>query len=72
MHLHSVFYCYLKFKINYMYCGHTTAGHISFGHLGLPSVGQHWFEQFPMMIPFPEILFNCSLESLLLRKFFMM
>jgi hypothetical protein len=55
-----------------MYCGHTTAGHISLGHLGLPSVGQHWFEQFPMMIPFPEILFNCSLESLLLRKFFMM
>lgn len=54
-----------------MYSGHTTAGQISLGHFGLPSVGQHWLEQFPIMIPFPAIPFNCSLESLLLRKFFM-
>lgn len=61
------------FKIrpfSYTYCGHTTAGQISLGHLGLPSSGQHLFEQLPITIPLPEIPFNCSLESLLLRKFF--
>lgn len=41
----------------YIYCGQTTAGQISPGHLGFPSVGQQFFEQ-PMMInPAPEISF---------------
>lgn len=71
--MHSVFYFYLKFNgVSYKYCGQTTAGQIILGHLGLPSVGQHSFEQVPpIIIPLPEIPFNCSLESLLLRKFFM-
>jgi len=71
--MHSVFILPKIFFewADYMYCGHTTAGQINFGHLGLPSVGQHWLEH-PIMIPFPAIPFNCSLESLLLRKFFML
>jgi hypothetical protein len=55
----------------YATCGQTTAGQINLGHLGLPSVGQHWFEQ-PMMIPPPETFLNSSLESFLLGKFFIL
>lgn len=74
MNRHSVLF-HLKFNgVFYEYCGQTTSGHISQGHVCLPSVGQHSDVQFLIggIPPLPAIPFNCTLESFLLRKFFML
>ena len=62
----------LLHSLYYIYCGQTTAGQISPGHLGLPSVGQHWLEQLRIS-PAPEMFFNSSLESdFLFSNFFIL
>lgn len=55
----------------YKACGQTTAGQISLGHLGLPSSGQHLFEQLEAIgptDPAPVTFFSSVLESFF--KFF--